>query len=254
MCQQDCCCKGCCHGSTCNKVLRAFSLALCILAFCIHCAALGHTEWMCPTTGCNLWSTRLSLFHKFPGGTPIADYDSLFAFAPACWALAGLALGSSFMAFIFLCVRMCKVKKGCEVCALFFLFGAFGCEFLTWVIFLAKAMDLTDPVLQAARGRETLAFGQGFNCSVASMVISFIIFVMTAVSVKMSACQPIVSKENTDTVVVVQAQPGQVVVAGNQQVVGYAEPAQPTYVQQPGYVQQQQAPPAYGEPEKQPVY
>lgn len=251
MCQQDCCCKGCCHGSTCNKVLRAFSLALCILAFCIHAAALGHTEWLCPNTGCNIFQkTRYSLFHKFPEGKLLTDY-STFAFVPACWALAGLAMGSSFLSFIFLCVRMCKVKKGCEVCALFFLFGAFGCEFLTWVIFLAKAKFLTD---EKVYGTNALTFGQGFNCSVASMVISFIIFVMTAVSVKMSACQPIVSKEITDTVVVVQAQPGQVVVAGNQQVVGYAEPAQPTYVQQPGYVQQQQAPPAYGEPEKQPVY
>jgi len=249
MCQQDCCCKGCCHGSTCNKVLRAFSLALCILAFCIHCAALGHTEWMCPRNGCYLFSSRLSLFHALPSGIPLTNTDR-WSFLPACWAFAGLAVGSSFLAFIFLCVRMCKVKKGCEVCALFFLFGAFGCEFLTWVIFLAKAIDLTDTTKY---GNGAWSFGAGFNCSVASMVISFIIFVMTAVSVKMSACQPIVSKEQTDTVVVVQAQPGQVVVAGNQQaVVGYAEPAQPTYVAQPGYVQQ--APPAYGEPEKQPVY
>ena len=41
------------------------------------------------------------------------------------------------------------------------------------------------------------------------MVFSFIVFVMTAVSVKMSGCRPIVHKEKVGQVVVVQAQPGQ---------------------------------------------
>lgn len=254
MCEQDCCCKGCCYGSTCNKVLRAFSFALCILAFCIHAAALGHTEWMCPPGGCSLFKTRMSLFHRLGAlGTPsIALLDvpyKMYEWIPACWAFAALALGSSFMAFIFIAVRMCKVKKGCEIAALFFLFGAFGCEFLTWVIFVGKmesdftytnsGTKITIPM--RGSGAAKWEYGQGFNCSVASMVISFIIFVMTAVSVKMNNCKPIVPKEKVDTVVVVQAAPGPVVVAG-----------QPTYAANPGYVEQ--APPAYAEPVKQPVY
>jgi len=255
MCEQDCCCKGCCYGSTCNKVLRAFSFALCILAFCIHAAALGHTEWMCPSGGCSLFKPRMSLFHALgalgqPSTALLDDPFKRYEWIPACWAFAALALGSSFMAFIFIAVRMCKVKKGCEIAALFFLFGAFGCEFLTWVIFVGKmesdfstttTISGIKTTFKANPMRQTWTYGQGFNCSIASMVISFIIFVMTAVSVKMNNCQPIVSKEKVDTVVVVQAAPGQVVVAG-----------QPTYAANPGYVEQ--APPAYAEPEKQPVY
>jgi len=238
MCEQDCCCKGCCHGSTCNKVLRAFAFVLNILAFCIHCAALGHTEWMYVKNksffGISL--VRRSLFHEF--GTSLTPEYNDRGYLAACWAFAALAAGSSFLAFIFVAIRMCKIKKGCEICALFFLFGAFGCEFLVWVIYLALSLDDTTKVDKYGN---TWAFGAGFNCSICSMVFSFIVFVMTAVSVKMSGCRPIVHKEKVGQVVVVQAQPGQVVVGGNQ----------PQYVTQPGYVEQQ-PPPAYGE--KQPVY
>lgn len=242
MCKQDCCCKGCCHGSTCNKVLRVFSLIICILSFFIHCAAAGHTEWMCAKTS-SLWGKvwfvdgcavkKRSLFHEITSLLIFTDYQGGAdgGYLGACAAFAILALLSSFMAIIFICIRMCKIHKITEIFTLLFIFGAVGAEFLTWVIYVAvRAEDLD----------KGWRFGQGLNCSIASMVLSFIVFVLTAVSVKMSGCKPIVSKGGNEQVVVVQAQPAMVVVGGGQPQ-QYAQP-------------QGQAPPAYAEPQKQPVY
>lgn len=242
MCKQDCCCKGCCHGSACNKACRVLSLIICILAFFIHCAAAGHTEWMCADLSwlrrsywlgsCAL--AKRSLFHEITLLVHFKDYSGGAdgGYLGACAAFAILALLSSFMAIIFICIRMCKIHKIVEIFTLLFIFGAVGAEFLTWVIYVA-----------VRAGDKGWKFGQGLNCSIASMVLSFIVFVLTAVSVKMSACKPIVSKGGNDQqVVVVQAQPGMVIVGGGQ-------PQQQQYAQPQG-----QAPPAYAEPQKQPVY
>jgi len=176
------------------------------------------------------------LFHEITSLVIFTDYSGGAdgGYLGACAAFAILALLSSFMAIIFICIRMCKIHKIVEIFTLLFIFGAVGAEFLTWVIYVAVRAGDTD---------KGWKFGQGLNCSIASMVLSFIVFVLTAVSVKMSACKPIVSKGgNEQQVVVVQAQPGMVVVGGGQ-------PQQQQYAQPQG-----QAPPAYAEPQKQPVY
>lgn len=194
------------------------------------------------------------------GGQATVALES--AWTKACAAFAVLAAGSSFMAFIFMCIRFCTVKKLVEYVTLFFLFGAFGCEFLVWVIFAA----LKPAVGEYVNGGTNTTVGttylvnseaylsQGFGCSIASMVFSFLCFVMIAGSVKITG--PIV--KNPKTVVVVNSQAGQqaVVVQNGQQVVMTGQPQQQQGYGQQGqvqYAQQGQQPPAYGADEnKQP--
>lgn len=240
------CCNPCCHGSACNIALRTLSLILGILAFCIHTAALGHTYWFCLKTGFGILSScevRMSLFHVFyqPFGTSVEALEP--AWTKACAAFAVLAAGSSFMAFIFMCIRFCMVKKAVEYITLFFLFGAFGCEFLVWVIFVALKPAVGEKLNDKHLVTSDAYLGQGFGCSVASMVFSFLCFVMIAASVKITG--PIV--KNPKTVVVVNSQAGQqaVVVQDGQQVVMTGQQQQVQYAHQ--------QPPAYGADEtKQP--
>jgi len=118
------------------------------------------------------------------------------AYIKACGAFNVLALLSSFMAFIFMCIRFCVVKKPIEYLTLFWLFGAFGCQFLVWVIFVAVRADDLD--------RPGYHLGSGFGCAVASMVFSFLCFVMICASIKITG--PIV--RNPKTVVVVNSNAG----------------------------------------------
>jgi len=262
------CCNPCCHGSSCNIALRTLSLILGLLAFCIHTAALGHTYWLCLEYKSSIIGTncenRMSLFTAYRGVSIFATTSELKgSWTKACAAFAILAAGSSWMAFIFMCVRFCVVKKIVEYATLFFLFGAFGCEFLVWVIFVALMPKLGERInddyntvmnvkvyknIMTANG----GLGQGFGCSVCSMVFSFLCFVMIAASVKITG--PIV--KNPKTVVVVG---NQAVVAQNGQqvvVIGNQQPQYQPQQQQQGqvtYAQQQQQPPAYGADEqKQP--
>lgn len=227
-----------------------------ILAFCIHTAALGHTYWLCLKTE-NVFilgetcKSRMSLFHVGGfglGGDTVALEP---AWTKACAAFAVLAAGSSWMAFVFMCVRFCVVKKPVEYLTLFFLFGAFGCEFLVWVLFVALKPAVGEKINDTYEVYSSSYLGDGFGCSICSMVFSFLCFVMIAASVKITG--PIV--KNAKTVVVVNSQAGQqaIVVQDGQQIVmtgqqqqGYGQQGQVTYANQ-------QQPPAYGADEnKQP--